>query len=161
MEGLSEELRRLRELVAELETEAASYGDQEQQLSELERDLRVKRRLYEDLLERRVKAQVTGSLGRFERADRVKVIDAPFTPSAPANPAFVLYIFAGLLAGIALGAGLATIIELLDTTVRQSEKLETLTGVPVLTRVPALRPSGVEGVTPKIGAFPKVAHGFR
>lgn len=44
-----------------------SQGDTERQLAELERDLAVKRTLYQDLLLRYEKAKVTGDLGNFEQ----------------------------------------------------------------------------------------------
>jgi polysaccharide chain length determinant protein (PEP-CTERM system associated) len=159
-DGLGEEIGQLKKLVADLEAEIVGFGHQEQRLAELERDLRVKRRLYEDLLERREKAEVTGSLGRFEQADRVKSIDNPFTPTAPVNPSVVLFVIGGLFAGLALGGGLAVLLELLDTSIRRRKTLETLTGVPVLSRIPPLLPPGtaVETVRQTDGLVPAEAY---
>ncbi len=54
------------------------------------------------------------------------------------NPPVILFILGGLIGGFGLGTGLAVIAELADTSVRRSDRLAKLTGVPVLTRIPAL-----------------------
>ena len=54
------------------------------------------------------------------------------------NSPLILFILGGLVGGFVLGTGLAVITELADTSVRRSDRLESLTGVPVLTRIPAL-----------------------
>ncbi|MFC1751045.1 chain-length determining protein, partial [Pseudomonadota bacterium] len=110
-------------------------------MAELERDLDVKRNLYSDLLERFEKARVTGALGRFEQPERIKVIDEPYTPSRPTNLPLIIFIIAGGIGGIALGAALTLLAEVTDTTVRRRDQLTDILGVPVITRVPPLQHS--------------------
>jgi polysaccharide chain length determinant protein (PEP-CTERM system associated) len=136
--GLKEEVSRLREMVGELQRKTADFGLHERSLIKLERDLEVKRKLYQDLLHRYEMARVTGSLGTFEQAKRVKIIDQPFTPTAPSNLPLFLFVIGGLLGGIFLGAGMATFAELLDNSIRRRDQLEKLSGVPVLSRIPPL-----------------------
>jgi uncharacterized protein involved in exopolysaccharide biosynthesis len=136
--ALKEEVARLSETVADLESKTSEFGAHERELTKLERDLTVKRELYEDLLHRYEMARVTGSLGTFERGKRVKVIDQPFTPTAPINLPLILFLFGGLFGGIALGIGLATIAELLDSTIRRRDQFEQLTGIPLLSRIPTM-----------------------
>ena len=138
VDGLQEETRRLSEMVVELEALTDGYGDTLQQLTRLERDLNVKRELYEDLLHRHEKARITGSLGYFERDKRIKVIDKPFTPSRPTNLPRYLFIIAGLFGGLALGGGMALVLELGDNLVRRRDRLEQISGLPVITRIPCL-----------------------
>ena len=57
-----------------------------------------------------------------------------------------MYILSGIFGGLALGVGIAVLLELLDTSIRDRESLESISGAPVLSRVPALKPAGVEGV---------------
>ena len=136
--ALTEEVLSLRRSINQLQQQASSLGQQEQQLSKLQRDLKVKRELYENLLERYEMARLTGSLGLFEQEKRIKLIDRPFTPSRPTNLPLMLYIIGGLLGGIFLGLGLALVAELIDSTVRRREQLIKLTGVPVITRLPPI-----------------------
>jgi len=142
VDGLSEEIKSLKQMVTELEKQTAEYGENSSEFSRLERDLNIKRNLYDDLILRYEKARITGSLGIFERDKRVKVIDLPFMPTAPVNFPLYLFIFSGLLGGILLGCSFAVIFELCDTSLRRRDRLEELTGVPVLSRIPFLpRPS--------------------
>ena len=118
----------------------SGYGANANKLSKLERDLGVKRGLYDDLLLRRENARITSSLGVFERDKRVKVIDRPFTPTSPNNLSVVIFIISGLFGGIFLGIGIAVLLEVGDSTLRRRDQLEALAGVPVLSRVPDLSP---------------------
>lgn len=140
VDGLQEEIKSLKRMITELEAQTAGNGAHERELSKLERDLKVQRELYNDLLERYEMARITGSLGIFEQEKRVKVIDRPFKPNAPANLPLPLFVLAGFFGGIFLGFGLALVLELTDTSIRRRDRLELLTGVSVLSRVPPLQP---------------------
>ncbi len=141
VDGLHEEIKSLKRMIVELEDQASGYGATESKLSRLERDLKVKRKLYDDLLLRHENARITSSLGVFEQDKRIKVIDRPFTPTAPANLPLYLFVVAGLIGGIFLGCGLALLLEISDTTLRRRDRLEALSGVAVLSRIPPLIPA--------------------
>lgn len=135
---LNEEISSLSSMIQEIEDGIAKFGKHENELSYLQRDLRVKRELYENLLQRHEMAEVTGSLGQFEQSKRIKIIDRPFTPSAPSNLPSILFVIAGLIGGIFLGSGMAVAIELSDTTIRSRTTLENIAGAPVISRIPPM-----------------------
>ncbi|MGF1720988.1 Wzz/FepE/Etk N-terminal domain-containing protein [Vibrio kyushuensis] len=137
-ESLNEETKSLKQMIFELEQKANNFGDNAKALYRLQRDVQIKRQLYDELVERYEMAQLTGSLGIFEQNKRVKIIDLPFSPSGPSNLPSIVFVIAGIVAGIALGCGLATIVELFDTSVRRKDQLEELTGVPVITIIPKI-----------------------
>lgn len=138
VDALQEETASLRAMIQELEKQTASFSEQEREIAKLERDINVKRDLYDELLQRYEMARITGSLGIFEQDKRVKVIDRPFTPSAPTNLPPLIFVIAGFFGGLFLGGGVALILELSDSTIRRRETLEVLTNVPVLTRIPPM-----------------------
>jgi len=117
----------------------------ERQLVELERDLKVKRDLYSDLLYRFEKAKITGALGRFEQPERIKIIDEPYKPSSPTNFPLSIFLLAGIIGGISLGGGLALFAELTDTSIRAKHQLESLTNAPVITRLPRITTNKFSG----------------
>jgi len=137
-DSLREEISRLKNMVANIEKGISDFGEHENELNGLQRDLKVKRELYEELLLRYEMAKVTGSLGEFEQGKRVKIIDQPFTPSSPANLPGFLFVIAGFFGGLALGIGLALMIEITDSTIRSRSILEDISGVPVISRIPPL-----------------------
>ncbi len=136
--GLKEEINSLRKMVTELDKKTQDYGEQEKQLLKLDRDLKVKMDLYNELLTRYEMAKVTKSLGEFEQEKRVKIIDKPFTPSYPSNFPTYLFVVLGIIAGLLFGGGISILIEVTDTTLRTRKQLETLLNVPVISRIPPM-----------------------
>ena len=122
----------------DLENKVRSFAEVERSLIELQRDYDIKLKLYDDFLNRYEMARVSGDLGRYEEMERIKVIDKPFTPSRPNALPAALFIVAGFFAGLGIGTGLTAIAEISDTSLRLRETLESMTGLPVITRIPAM-----------------------
>ncbi|MCV6589947.1 MAG: Wzz/FepE/Etk N-terminal domain-containing protein [Marinobacterium sp.] len=141
LRGLTEEVQMLEQEISNLSTRVSNYGLHEQRLTELQREVSIRRKIYEDLAERHQLARVTGALGKSEESERVKLIDPPFTPAAPSNLPLPVFVVLGVIAGIALGIGLATLAELLDSSLRRRDTVSQLVDLPVLTRIPPLPPS--------------------
>jgi polysaccharide chain length determinant protein (PEP-CTERM system associated) len=137
VDGLGEEINSLEGVLGELESKMSGYGDLERTLIKLERDLDVKRELYDRLLERYEMARITGSLSLFEQTKRVKVIDQPYTPTAPSNFPALIFVLAGIFGGMFMGISLSVLLEIADNSVRYRGQLEALAGVPVLGKIPA------------------------
>ncbi|EHR0801941.1 GumC family protein [Vibrio parahaemolyticus] len=135
-ESLTEETISLQKMIQELESNAHRFGSTATEINRLARDVAVKREMYDDLVERYEMAQLTGSLGVFEENKRVKIIDAPFTPTIPSNLPSIVFIILGFIGGAGLGVGLAAILELADNSVRSRRALEKHLGVPVITTLP-------------------------
>ncbi|NOH98650.1 Wzz/FepE/Etk N-terminal domain-containing protein [Vibrio sp. 99-70-13A1] len=137
-ESLKEETKSLKTMIFELENKANNFGEKAKIMYRLQRDVQIKRQLYDELMERYEMAQLTGSLGIFEQNKRVKIIDLPFTPSIRSNLPSLLFIIAGFIAGIGFGAGLATLFELFDSSVKRRDEIENVLGVPILTVIPKM-----------------------
>lgn len=140
---LQKELADQEVLLRETESQVSNFADVERGMTELERELASKRELYDDLQLRFEKARVTGALGRFEQPERIKIIDEAYQPLKPSNLPLLLFVVAGLVAGIVIGAGLALLSELMDSSVRRRDRLEALLNVPVISRIPCVRDSKV------------------
>ncbi len=138
VEQIKEEIHSIEKQTSILKDSLAGTGEMERQLLTLERDLKVKRGLYSDLLYRYEKAKITGALGKFEQPERIKIIDEPHRPSAPTNFPLSIFLLAGVIGGICLGAGLALFAELTDTSIRARYQLELITSAPVITRLPRI-----------------------
>ncbi len=99
-ESLKEETKSLRPMFFKLEHKANNFGDNAKEMYRLQRDVKIKRQLYDELTERYEMAQLTGSLGVFEENKRVKIIDLPYTPSIKSNMPTFVFIIAGLVAAL-------------------------------------------------------------
>ena len=140
VEQIKEEIRSISKQADKLKSSIVVSGDMERQLLELERDLKVKRVLYSDLLSRAEKAKITGALGKFEQPERIKIIDEPYKPTHPTNFSFSIFLIAGIIGGVALGIGLALFTEIADTSIRSKQQVIILTSAPVITRIPYISP---------------------
>ena len=136
--GLRNEVESIRQMSMTLENKVRSFAEVERSLIELQRDYDIKLKLYDDFLNRYEMARVSGDLGRYEEVERVKIIDKPFTPSRPNALPALLFVVAGFFAGLGIGTGLTAIAEISDTSLRLRDTLESMTGLPVITRLPAL-----------------------
>ena len=134
--SLHNEVKSISSLADELKQKVQSFAQVERSLVELERDYNIKQKLYDDFLNRYEMARVTGDLGEYEEAERVQVIDEPFTPSSPNKLPAALFIIAGFFAGLGIGTGLTAIAEISDTSLRLQETIEKMAGIPVLARLP-------------------------
>ena len=136
LETLRGEAANVRAAVAELERVIAGSGEAERELRALEREVAVNAELTQQLRSRFERARVTADLARQQAPERIKVIDRPYEPSAPTKPMTMIFALAGLAAGLALGIGLAALLDLMDSTLRRIREAERVTGVPVLARLP-------------------------
>lgn len=132
----------LRAAVAELNDNIASSGEVERELRALERDVAVQADLVQQLRRRFETARVTADLARQQAPGRIMVIDRPYEPTAPSKPMTMIFALAGIVAGLALGIGLAALLDLMDSSVRGIRATEKLLGTPVLARLPRLLPRG-------------------
>ncbi len=138
--ALNEEVSSLKTMIAELEQDTKGFGDRQQELAKLERDLLIKRQMYDDLMQRYEMARLTSSLGTFEQDKRIRIIDQPFVPTHPSNPHILLFIFGGLFGGLLIGASIGTFNEITDTSIRLKQEVEDITGAVVLCRIPKVVP---------------------
>jgi len=140
IQRLSKEVISLDQEIRKLEKQVNGYGQHERSLNQLKRDIQVRLKIFQNLAERHELARVTGSLGKTEESERVKLIDPPFEPLGPNNMPLVMFVLAGLFSGVGLGIGLAVIAELLDTSIRRQNTLSQMLNTQILARIP---PQGI------------------
>lgn len=146
VERIKEEINSIEKQTKMLKTSLAGTGEMERQLLALERNLKVKRDLYSDLLYRFEKAKITGALGKFEQPEKIKIIDEPYKPSSPTNFPLSIFLLAGIIGGICLGGGLTLFVEIADTSIRSKYQLELITSAPIITRLPRIGAKSFEAM---------------
>ena len=101
----------------------------------LEMEIANRRALLDDLLKKLSEAGVTARL-QTTRESNVRVVDRALIPGSPFRPSLRNDLSMGLSAGLILGIGLVLLIRFLDRTVKSSDELERLLGLPVLAVIP-------------------------
>ena len=73
-----------------------------------------------------------------QRGERLTLIDPPVTPDTPTQPNRPMLILGGIFGGLAVGVGLALLLELIARPIRSVGTLTRLTGAPPLAVIPVI-----------------------
>lgn len=118
--------------VARLKEMSAEAPEVETQLAQLNRDYQVNKENYEKLVTSREAAKLSGELSATTEMMTFRVIDPPSTPLAPTGPSrprLMSLVFAGALA---VGIGVALLLNFIRPTFLTQSALHEITGLPVL-----------------------------
>lgn len=126
--GLSTTLERDRQQLAEL---TASEGDVAE-IETLDSEIQFNEDAYDRLLDRYELARLNEAL----RGNSITVVAPATLPERPVNRPGLQEVALGLVVGLMGGVGLALVLENLDTHIHSSQQLESLSGMPVLARLP-------------------------
>jgi len=111
----------------------------EQELLSLERDYVNMQENYQDILAKRLNARIAENLEKRQKGERFRILDPANLPNTPEGPERILIVLAGLVVGLALGSGLAFLIEQWNPTFRRSEEAEVSLGFPILATIPSFQ----------------------
>lgn len=131
-------LRKEQTLEQELNALKSQTVDQKSsrlEIVNLEDEVRTRRELLNELLRRQSETDVASRL-QNSRASNVRIVDTALVPGGASHPSLRRNVGMGVLAGLLLGIGLALLLEYLDRTLKSSEELERILGLPTLAVIP-------------------------
>ncbi|MBX3629473.1 MAG: chain length-determining protein [Nitrosomonas sp.] len=108
----------------------------EAEFTQLNRDYNVNKANYEQLLERRISARMSGELTSASGLLSFRIIDPPLVPEMPVGPNHRLMFTLVFLAALAAGVGIAFIISQIRPAFYSQNSLREVTGLRVLGSVP-------------------------
>ncbi len=132
--------------------EANIEGQAETKLITLKSELESNRRLLDTYMQRQKQQELAISSGR---PNNIKISNHAVAPSTPIGPQRLRNIFVGLLVSLVAGIGLAFLLDYLDDSVRTSDDVSRLLGLPTL----ALIPHHAASDGRKIGLIPSQGNG--
>src|SRR5690348_13568071 len=134
----SGQLRDTQQQAAALKSKLNETTDLQRRLAFAERELARQRANYDAYLNRF--GDLAGGQGAsvLNAPGRIKVIDPPTDPLTKASSR-LKFLLAGVVGSILIGVGLAWAAETLDPVIRYPEQFVTVTGLPVLARLPRIR----------------------
>jgi len=111
----------------------------EQELVSLTRDYGNIKSSYEDLLKKKLQADISGNLEGKEEGEQFLVLEPANLPTQPVKPDRLRVLVLALMASIVIGAGGAIGLELLDPTLRGSRDFKSFFDLPVLACLPVIQ----------------------
>lgn len=107
-----------------------------QEYKALTRDYQTAYEIYNDLLRKQNTSKISTDLERRQQGEQFRVLDPPSLPQKPTFPNRPFFALGGLLGGLALGAGIAFVLEAQDTTLRSDRDIEIFLKLPTLAIIP-------------------------
>jgi uncharacterized protein involved in exopolysaccharide biosynthesis len=105
-------------------------------MTELMRDYKTLQDIYTSLLAKKEDSKLSANLERAQAGEQFKVLDPARVPEQPFSPNRPQILAFGAVIGLALGLGLAMLLEFRDTSIRTEDEVVRVLALPVLALVP-------------------------
>jgi succinoglycan biosynthesis transport protein ExoP len=142
IESAKNDLEALKQQKADLESKLQMYRDRleeepkvEQKYLALTRDYQNVSAKHQEILNKIMEAKIAEGMEESQKAEKFTIIDPANYPEKPVAPKRGLIALAGLILGLGAGLGMVALAENLDHTVKSTDELAWLTGLPVLGRI--------------------------
>jgi len=110
----------------------------EQQYKDVTRDYQTALAFYNELLGKKNQSEMATNLELRQQSEQFRVLDAPNLPESPSYPNHPLFAAGGVGGGLALGLGIALLLEMRDKSLRTDRDVEFFLKLPTLAMVPTL-----------------------
>jgi polysaccharide biosynthesis transport protein len=104
----------------------------EQEYLALTRDYQNAHVKHQEVMNKILEARIAEGMEESQKAEKFTIIDPASYPEKPVSPKRGLIALAGLILGLGAGLGMVALTENLDHTVKSTDELAWLTGLPVL-----------------------------
>ena len=108
----------------------------EEQYKQLTRDYDTAQKFYNDLLDKKSQSEMGVAMERDQQGEQMRLQIPADVPDSPSFPNRLLFAAGGLGGGLAIGLGLALLLELRDKSLRNESDVIAALDLPVLSQVP-------------------------
>ncbi len=129
-----EKEKMLREQYEKMKQNALKMQSKNTRYNTLLREVEINQLAYNKQLEELMAVNIAGNIG----ANNISIIDTAGIPNKKYKPDMRTNLAFGLLFGLLLGMGIAFLREFIDDSIKTSDNLEQITGLPVLCQIPEI-----------------------
>ncbi len=108
----------------------------EEQYKQLTRDYDSAQKFYDDLLAKKSQSEMATDMERQQQGEQFRLLNPASFPTSPSFPNRLLFAAGGLGGGLAIGLGLAFMLEFRDKSIRNELDVEAALELPMLVAVP-------------------------
>lgn len=134
--SLKRERVELQKSVAETQRKVERAPRREQELVALTRDYDNLKASYDDILKKRLEANISQNLVKRQKGEQFQILDPPNLPGAPFMPDRRKVLGMAFLGALALGVGTAFLLEMADPALKTRKDLKYYSAVPILACLP-------------------------
>lgn len=139
--GLERQQAQLQTQIARLSGHMEATPEVERKYNSLTMNLQLAQTQYNQLLQNQMDAQLTSQAIASGRSDKIRIVEHPGVPGAPAKPKRVAIAIVGLMLAILLSLTMVVIAESLDQNVRGSRDVRSVLAVSPLGVIPQIEDS--------------------
>lgn len=143
IQKISDEMILTKEQIDKYEDWIAATPNREAEWAQISREYGELKRHYDFLVAQNLQASAMKNLELKQQGSQFRIEDPARMPNKPEKPNFLIFMAASFFGGFVLGAGIALLLEFLDTSFRDPDSMETSFDIPVLCSIPNF-PLGME-----------------
>jgi polysaccharide chain length determinant protein (PEP-CTERM system associated) len=130
------DLDRLNEQADEIGKRIAQTPQVAEQLAALEREWKHLSDSYQSYSGKQLEAGVAANMERRQKGEQFRILEQAFEPPQPTSPNRVVILVMGVVLGLALGSGVALVLEMADSSFHAPRQVQAAFQLPVLAAVP-------------------------
>lgn len=132
------EIDRLQTQIGTYEERLAATPRVAERLAALERQHEHLSLQYREFSDKLQSASVAADMESGQKGEKFRLLERAFPPTSPTSPNRPLIVAMAVFLGLALGGGLAVVLEASDRTFRTGRQLQPALGLPVLASIPKI-----------------------
>ncbi|MHB8524833.1 MAG: Wzz/FepE/Etk N-terminal domain-containing protein [Candidatus Acidiferrales bacterium] len=132
----SAQAKQIQEQVDEYQHRLNLTPVREQQLTDILRGYDLAKKNYDDLYSKKTQSALATDLQQDQQGEQFRLIDPPNLPSKPFTPNRLKIALGGVAGGLALGVGLAFLMEVKDASLHSEKELRARFVLPIVMGVP-------------------------
>ncbi|MFW6314781.1 MAG: GumC family protein [Desulfohalobiaceae bacterium] len=136
LDNFEEQKKELRQEISKYEQRIEETSEVELQLKNLERDYNAVNDRYQNMLRKKLDAEMGEQMERRQQGEQFRVVDPAITPDQPFKPDRKKVLAMALFLGLGLGGGLGYLRESLDPTFYTPQELEQQLNTKVVVSLP-------------------------